>query len=540
MEPIPQTDGCDDSSSNDDSNNNHVDDEEINSDSAAKNCLSFLFTNARSLTPKLGSLSHAFESLQLHGAGITETWFKGGKSLKEGLNELEDSTGIKILHKSRDGRKKTTGGGVAFAFCVGSSNFRQIALKTVSRDQEIMAVVGKIAGIKKKVVVFVVYIPPSTRAAEVEAAKATLVHEIAAARAMYDDPIIFVGGDFNKRDFGPAMAVAADLRRLTTGPTRGNATLDLVYTTIMDRIKEVTTLPPLDNGAGVLSDHRCIYIKAEFPTERGYNWVIRMKRTRTKAREDAFARDLACWDWRPLQEAPTVEGMTQELELAMSTLTEKHFPLARVRRRSNEDPWITRKIRRLWKKKVRVYKKEGKSDKWWRVDSDLQREIGEAKSDFVERLLEGGNNGKSFYAATRKLSAAKTTQEWTVSDLFVGLKDEEVADKVLDYFGGIAKSDRPGIPDLPRVHGGLDDFTVERTADLLRRAKKTDSIVEGDPLPRLFKAYPEQFALPVSLIFDRINRTGRWPEKWKVEHLTIIPKIQGTLKRTKVFFGRGT
>ena len=189
-----------------------------------------------------------------------------------------------------------------------------------------------------------------------------------------------------------------------------------------------------------------------------------MRRTRTKAQEDAFARDLACLDWRPMRDSPTVEGMTEILENAISVLTEKHFPLVRVQRRSNEDPWITRKIRRMWKKKVRVYKGEGKSAQWWQVDADLQGEIACSKSDFIERLLEEGNAGRSFYSATKKLSTAKTTQTWTVSDLFVGVKDEEVAEKVLDYFGGIAKSERPGVPDLPRVHGGLEEFTAERTA----------------------------------------------------------------------------
>ena len=129
---------------------------------------------------------------------------------------------------------------------------------------------------------------------------------------------------------------------------------------------------------------------------------------------------------------------------------------------------------------MRVYKKEGKSAKWWQVNANLQEEIASSKSDFVERLLEEGSGGKSFYAATKELSTSKATQAWTVSDLFVGLKDEEVAEKVLDYFSGIAKSDRPGVPDLPRVHGSLDEFTTDRTAGLLRSAKKTDSILEGD------------------------------------------------------------
>ena len=100
----------------------------------------------------------------------------------------------------------------------------------------------------------------------------------------------------------------------------------------------------------------------------------------------------------------------------------------------------------------------------------------------------------------------------------------EVCREVLDFFGGLAKTESEGMPDLPRVPGGLGFFSAERTASLLRASKKTDSRVEGDPLPHLIRTYPASFACPVAEIYNRINKTGRWPSRWKTEHLTIIPK----------------
>ena len=55
----------------------------------------------------------------------------------------------------------------------------------------------------------------------------------------------------------------------------------------------------------------------------------------------------------------------------------------------------------------------------------------------------------------------------------------------------------------------------------MRPSKKTDSRVEGDPLPHLVWSYAASFAPPVA---HKINETGRWPSSWKTEHLTIIPK----------------
>ena len=77
-----------------------------------------------------------------------------------------------------------------------------------------------------------------------------------------------------------------------------------------------------------------------------------MTRKRNQAREEAFANELAAWELDDSQEK-SVDAMALQLEKKIAELTEKHFPLRRDRRRSNEDPWITRGIRRLWKRKLR-------------------------------------------------------------------------------------------------------------------------------------------------------------------------------------------
>ena len=333
-----------------------------------------------------------------------------------------------------------------------------------------------------------------------------------------------MAGDFNHRDVGPCLSLAANLTLVQTGPTRGGNTLDLIYSNAGNARAEAEVLPPLSSATGIESDHKCVYIRDSFPPSRQYTWVAKLRRTRSKAAEDAFAADIGCWDWTSLRLEGDVDKMAAELEEVIEKLTDKHFPLVRVRRRSNEDPWITRSIRRLWKKKIRIYKKFGKSQSWWETDQRLQREIDESKGMFVERMLEEGNRGRPFYAATRKLAAATPTQPWCVSDLFVGMGPREVCGEVLEYFCGLAKSDTGGMPNIPRLDGGMGYFSIERTATMLRAAKKTDSHVKGDPLPHLIRRYPDDFAIPVSAIYNRINETGRWPITWKTEHLKIIPK----------------
>ena len=162
-----------------------------------------LLTNARSLRPKMDSLGDAFDSLGLNVACINETWFKGGAELRNFLLEYEGATGIKVMHKSRDGRKKKSGGGVAFDS--GSCNFKNGTLKHVSKEAEVICAVGVVGKMARKVAVFGVYVPPSTPATVWESTKESITVEVDAVLKAYKNPIILVTGDFNHRDMGGAL-----------------------------------------------------------------------------------------------------------------------------------------------------------------------------------------------------------------------------------------------------------------------------------------------------------------------------------------------
>lgn len=211
------------------------------------------------LAPKLDSLLDAFESLNLHFACITEMWFKWGKALGEKLVDLEGGKGIRILHKSRKGR--LSGGGVAVAFNTGRCNSKQRNLKHIYKEHEVLCVVGRIWKIKRKFVVFSVYIPQNTRNQGHSEICDAILLEIAAVKVSYDDPIIIVGGDFNHSDLGGALE--EDFHRIVTALTRGGNMLDMIYTNVPNNVVEQVVLPPLQSNTGMPSEHQCVFAAVE-------------------------------------------------------------------------------------------------------------------------------------------------------------------------------------------------------------------------------------------------------------------------------------
>ena len=58
----------------------------------------------------------------------------------------------------------------------------------------------------------------------------------------------------------------------------------------------------------------------------------------------------------------------------------------------------------------------------------------------------------------------------------------------------------------------------------IKNIKKPKSKIKGDIFPSLMTEYADLLAQPLSDIYNRITETFIWPNIWKVEIVTVIPK----------------
>ena len=49
-------------------------------------------------------------------------------------------------------------------------------------------------------------------------------------------------------------------------------------------------------------------------------------------------------------------------------------------------------------------------------------------------------------------------------------------------------------------------------------------MVCGDIAPILYTKFLSKLAVPITRIFNVITRERKWPDKWKKEYVTVIPK----------------
>ena len=242
------------------------------------------------------SLTDMIHELDLAFAAFTETWFSGGLALDVALGDVEQAVGIKFLYKNRRGSTKKRGGGVCLAFRKSVCNFKTRNIKG-SGSHELLCATGSIAGVDRKIAIFTVYIPPALPAAKFNELTNIIASEIAAVKISLKDPMIILCGDMNGRDMADALLLDQDMELVRSPPTRGDNTLDLIFSNINQYCTSVDVRPPLETEGGLRSDHGCEHVGMRLPKAKNFTWVKKAARKRSDSADGRFTDELRSTDW---------------------------------------------------------------------------------------------------------------------------------------------------------------------------------------------------------------------------------------------------
>ena len=484
-----------------------------------------LLTNARSLSPKICSFHDVFREHDIDVAMVTESWLNDGCTLDRDVIDLEYGTNLKIIYKNRPKTARgarRVGGGVSIIYDKNSCSLRE--RKVVGNKFELVMAQGRVGKVGRSAVFMCLYIVPSMKAAQLDELNTLINLEILQLKSK-GDPLIFVGGDLNNRNL-TALDDFTDIKRVNFDPTRGPACLDILYSNAHTVTSAVW--PPLHSDAGVPSDHDCVVFSGSEPKQKNFIWTTRTTRKHSWRAVEEFGRIMAATDWDEL--LPPHLGpnaLVSIFQTHTGQLVDRLFPLQRVRVRSNEPPWITHGIRRLARHKKRIFKRCGKSRAWFKLRDKIRELIAASQQQYVERVTQSGTSTKTYFSAVKALgSAAAAPQQWTLMDLFPGKTPLEAGNETASFFTKISDAFDPLPPGGAMASGGYRrKVTVQEVAKKLKEAKKPNSSVEGDVLPRLMKAFHGHFAAPATKIFNAIFDSNVWPTNWKTETTVVIPKV---------------
>ena len=484
---------------------------------------SLLLTNACSLSPKISSLHTYFLEMQLDFAMITESWLKDGQVLDRDVIDLEWGTDLKIIYKNRPktpaGRRKV-GGGVSIIYSKSRCNLRERSIR--GNKFELVLAVGRVGKLDRQVAIFCIYLEPRIKAADMASVCELISGEILRLK-MSGDPIIFIGADMNRKDIGDAIQDYPDVVQINRDPTRGDTCLDILFCNAPGLAS--TTHAPLETPTGVKSDHLCVVFSGNLPKAKDFTWIRKTTRKHSDEAVAEYGRRLGEADWETI--LPPYLGPDELVDRFQSWAakhTKELFPWKTVRMRSNKPPWITDGIRKLARQKRRVFRREAKSNLWKQLQARQDRLIEASLASYVDNISRDGPCTRKYFASIKKLASPSTAEDWSLPDLFPGMTGKQAGEEVAKYFTRITDQFQP----LQQVNNDAPrrpEISLDDVAKRLKEAKKSNSTVEGDLLPRVVKAHHSLLAPPAARIFNAVFRTGKWPDAWKVETTVVIPKI---------------
>ena len=480
--------------------------------------MNFAITNARSVSAKATSVVENFKELDLHFMTISETWLRKGRVMKD-FTEQMSGEGIGGIYRNRESR----GGGVAILY-----DTNKLVLKEAFRlpsQFEVVCAVGKCTSTNKRVVVISLYIPPKTDAASLLRLKIELKDKLEIIKQEVGDYDVYIGGDTNRRPIDDCFENFPEIKRLDAGPTRGDALLDVCYTNANEYIVDQKTCQALEDEEGIKSDHRVSLFKYVRQRFHKYTTTEFTTRKYSPDGESKFGTLFNQVDWSPI-DTMTPDEAVDLLNSNLDEINDACFPLRKHKVRSCDKPWITRRIKRLIRRKKRAFKRTGKNDRWKDIRNFTESEILDNKTRFLGKVRERvrtEKNPKAFFSAIRMLKSEETTKKWSISSMFPGKDDDFIAKTAAEFFNRISSEFTP-LP-APNYRDQTERCpTVDQILARIKTMKKPASYVEGDVDRRILIKYPDILAPVLHRIYLRIYKTNIWPGKWKRETVSLLPK----------------
>ena len=130
------------------------------------------------------------------------------------------------------------------------------------------------------------------------------------------------------------------------------------------------------------------------------------------------------------------------------------------------------------------------------------------------------------YKILKNITDTEQPPPWRVESLAKRGNLEELAENLASYFSSISQ-EYPALDrgQIPRTYDKpVNEITPAQVAERIRTIKKPSSNVQINPLPRFLTSLANPLAAILTPIINSVRSGGSWPDIWKEEEGTVIPK----------------
>jgi hypothetical protein len=316
------------------------------------------------------------------------------------------------------------------------------------------------------------------------------------------------------------------LEQIVREPTRGKNTLDLFFTSNPTLVERSTVVPGLSDHDGVP-----LIIISTKPR------VIKQRPRKVylyhKANTDALLNDLGSWSKefssRDLN-GKSVNELYEEFQNTLQTAMDTHIPSKMITKR-NQTPWITRRVKRLHKRKQRAYntyKKHRNDQNYEKFSSERKKTSKETRNAYRRYVNEVCTDSpKKFWSFVKSLRCDNVGIPTLKKDGKLESENKIKAEILNEQFRSVFTQEKQQLPTLPELNiPAMPDIQISLNgvAKLLRDLNPNKASGPDDISPKILKLAAEELAPALSIIFQKSLDTGEIPSSWLRANITPLFK----------------
>ena len=365
--------------------------------------------------------------------------------------------------------------------------------------------------------------------------------------------VILLGGDFNCPSIDwptttlapnpryPAisqqlMDIADDhsLTQVVDKPTRGNNTLDLLFTNNSSIVNRVETLPKLGQ-----SDHDVVFVEINIKPE------TRPQKPRKiflykKADYEAIKEDLQTFQLEFEQldhETYSTNDLWEMFKKRVQAAIDKHIP-TKMAKYKNGFPWIDRSLKSLIRRLKRNYKQKFKSEAqkshYRKFKNHVQKTIRSAYWKYIDEIItppsteDPSPSQKRFWTFIKSFKRDNSGVS-PLKEQGTLVSDAKGRANILNrQFKSAFTQEPPGeIPDKgPSPHPKMPNFTITPAGinKLLSNLKVHKASGPDNINARILREMKDVIAPVLSIIYNHSLETGCVPQDWRNANVAPIYK----------------
>ena len=206
------------------------------------------------------------------------------------------------------------------------------------------------------------------------------------------------------------------------------------------------------------------------------------------------------------------------------------FPEKERKISSDDQPWITQKLKKMDRRRRRIFHKQRRSEKWKSLNKLFKEEVKSAKAQFYKKTIADlkMKSPGQWYSALKKMTSKDQMSQQINIDEISHLPDQEQAEIIADKFSSIQneyeqlKTDEINVPDYSE--NDIPQFHPAQVWFHLARIKTNKATVPGDFPARLIKQFAAYLADPLTDVLNTSVKRGEYPQIYKYEICTPCTK----------------